>query len=58
MHNNSIIPGLLMTKLRHGETKKYAQGYIANMEYHASYENVGILYIFWYSFLKFCLNSY
>lgn len=46
MHNNSIIPGLLMTKLRHRETKKYAQGYIANMEYHASYENVGILHIF------------
>ena len=47
MHNNSIIPSLLMMKLRHREMKKYAQGYIANMKYHASYENVGILYIFW-----------
>ena len=46
IHINSIISSLLMKTLRPREIKKCAQGYIANVAYHASYEKVGIVYIF------------
>lgn len=57
IHNNSIIPSLLMRKLRLREIKKCVQGFIANVVYHASYENVGIL-MYFPIFLSQILFSY